>query len=163
MSGGYMLDMKASGFGLVALSYHASAVHADPVTDKLYLVLDDIDEPTVVYTPIYSTIPTVDGLTIYEFDSASAGSEKLRYLYRGKLNLLPRPAAPQYCQVQAEDYVDITLRLYGNGDLIYDVQVESAEEFTLPTLDEYKTYELEVIGTSRVRRIQVAETIDELD
>lgn len=159
---GYMLDMKQSGFGLVPLSYHASAVHADPVTDNLYLVLDFAEEPTVTYSPVYSTIPTVDGLTIYQFDSPDT-AELLTYRWRGKLNILTRPAAPQFCQVQAEDFNDITLRLYGNGALIYEVLVLSSEEFTLPTDNEFNTYEIEVVGTSRVRSIKVAETIDEID
>ena len=41
----YALDMKANGFGVVEMPFHASAVHVDPVTDTMYLVLDDINEP----------------------------------------------------------------------------------------------------------------------
>jgi hypothetical protein len=160
MAGGYALDMKNSGFGLVALSYHASAVHAAPLTDKLYLVLDEIDEPTVTYTPVVSTVPAADVTAIVQFDGDSASH--LVYQWRGKLNLLARPAAPQYCQVQADDYTNLVLRLYGNGVLIFETTVLSQLEFTLPTLDMYVTYELELIGTSRVRRIQVAEMIEEV-
>jgi hypothetical protein len=64
--------------------------------------------------------------------------------------------------VQADEYTNLVLRLYGNGDLIFETTVLSQLEFTLPTLDMYITYELELIGTSRVRRIQVAEMIEEV-
>jgi hypothetical protein len=157
---GYMLDMKQSGFGLVALSYHVTARHADPLTDKLYLVLDAIDEPTVTYTPVVSTIPTPDGATIYEFDGDD--TSKLIYLWRSKFNLLPREGAFQVAQIDADDYTDLTLRLYANGSMIYEVLVTSAEPFTLPTDDEAKSYEWELIGSSRAQRVQMAETVEEL-
>jgi hypothetical protein len=160
MAGGYALDMKASGFGLIALSYHAKAAHAPPLTDKLYLVLDEVNEPAEVYLVLPSTAPLADTTTIVLFDGDE--TSHLVYQWRGKLNLLSRPAAPQYCQVQADDYSNLVLRLYGNGVVIFETAVLSQLEFTLPTLDAYVTYELELIGTSRVRRIQVAEMIEEV-
>lgn len=46
-SGGmFMLDLKASGFGLVRLDYFANAMFSDPLTDKMYLVQTD-PEPEV--------------------------------------------------------------------------------------------------------------------
>jgi hypothetical protein len=157
---GFALDMKSSGFGLVSLSYHAVAAHAPPLTDKLYLVLDSMQEPSDVYLPVPSSAPLANPSTIFQFDASNAN--KLVYCWKGKLNLLSRPASPQYCQVQADDYTNLVLRLRGDGGIIFEANVVSALEFTLPTLDEYVTYELELIGTSRVRRVQVAETIDEI-
>lgn len=43
-SGGmFMLDLKASGFGLVRLDYFANAMFSDPLTDKLYMVQTDAE------------------------------------------------------------------------------------------------------------------------
>lgn len=98
--------------------------------------------------------------TIYEFDAE--GVAPLPYTWRGKFNLLPRPATFQVCQLKADDYDDILLRLFADGSLLYTVTVTSEEPFTLPMLNEYTTFEIEVYGTSRVRTIQVAEDVLEL-
>lgn len=42
----FALDMKQNGFGLIRLSIYADAMHADPLTDKLYLA--QIDPPAMV-------------------------------------------------------------------------------------------------------------------
>jgi hypothetical protein len=158
---GYALDMKQSGFGLVEWSFHATAAYADPETDILYLSLDD-------YT---DQLPSTGGFqlegggipvpAVYAFDSDP--SSLMNYRWKGRLNLLPRPSAPQYCRVQAEDFDSLLLTGTGDGTEQFEEAVVSGEEFTLPNLDEFSTYELEVVGTSTVRRIQVAESIDEID
>lgn len=49
-SGGmFMLDLKASGFGLVRLDYFANAMFSDPLTDKLYLTQTDEVTETVLF------------------------------------------------------------------------------------------------------------------
>ena len=161
MKAGFALDMKPNGFGLIPLSYHAKGVYVDPLTDNLYLALDAVDEPDDVYLPEPSTAPTPNGSTIYQFDSID-GDGRLVYRWRGKLNLLPRPAAFQYARVRAEDYDNLVLRLYGDGVLIFDRVVTSGTEFTLPTLDEYNSAEIELIGTSRVRTVVIGESVEEL-
>lgn len=158
---GYALDMKADGSGVVELAYHATAVHADPLTDNLYLVLDENNEPTTPYLPEPSTAPIPDGRTIYQFDGDQTSN--MVYRYRGRLNLLPSPGVPQVCRVQAQDHDNLIVRGYGDGDLHFEQVSVSDEEFTLPMLDEFSIYEQELVGTSRVRRFQVAESIEEID
>lgn len=158
---GYALDMKQSGFGLVEWSFHATAAYADPETDILYLSLDE-------YT---DQLPSTGGFqlegggipvpAVYAFDSDP--TRLMNYRWKGRLNLLPRPSAPQYCRVQAEDFDSLLLTGTGDGTEQFEEAIVSGEEFTLPNLDEFSTYELEVVGTSTVRRIQVAESIDEID
>ena len=158
---GFALDMKPNGFGLIKLSSHASAVYADPITDNLYLLLDFNDEPSSAYLPLPSTAPDPDGTAIYQFDGDD--SSKMVTLWRGKLNLLSRPAVPQVCQVRCDDYENIIARGYGDGLLHFEQVLTGEMEFTLPTLDEFTTYEIELLGTSRARTIQVAETVEELE
>lgn len=161
--GGYMLDMKPNGFGVVQLSYHAEAVYADPENDNLYLVLTELDEPGDPYLPGASTAPTPNGRTIYQFDGDDAS--RLTYLYRGKLNLLGKPALPFFARLQAADYDAVIFRGYGDGALHFEVVITSGEEFTLPAIDEdqFDSYELEILGRSSVRRAQAAEVIEEID
>jgi hypothetical protein len=161
--GGFALDMKADGFGLIELGFFATAAFADPLTDQLYLVLTEDDEPTDVYLPLPSTAPTnTNGLNIFKFNAPN-GDGRMVYRWRGKLNLLAHPAAFVYCQVRAEDFDNIVLRLYANGVLLSEDVITSETPFTLPLADDYTTFQLELLGTSRVYTVQVAEDISEFD
>lgn len=157
---GYAIDSKPDGFGVMALGFHAQAVYADPLTDNLYLVPDFVDEPWAMYLPIASSAPNPDGKTIFQFDGDDAN--RMVYRYRGKLNLLPYPAAFVLCQVQAEDYSDLVLRIFADGALMLEQTITSVEPFTLPMLDDYRTVELELVGTSTVRRVQQVHDAEEL-
>lgn len=159
---GYALDLKPDGFGAISLAYHATAAFADPLTDELQLVLDENDEPTAPYLPLPSTAPTPDGLTIYTFDAVE-GDGHMVYRWRGKLNLLPHPTAYTYCQLRALDYANLVLRMYGDGVLFFERRITSQEPFTLPLSAPYSSFELELVGTSTVRTLQVAEDIGEFD
>jgi len=161
---GRALDMKETGFGLITLSYHASAVHSDPLTDNLYLVLTEDEEPTGPSgTLLGSTAPLLSApyVTIYQFD-ADEDVTPMTYRHRGKLNLLSRPAAFVYCQVKADDYDNLVLNLYADGVLFFSDAVLDSEPFTLPLTDEYVEFEYEFVGTSRVRTAQFVEDIREL-
>lgn len=161
-AGGYAFDTKPDGFGLVPLNAHASAGYGDPIADQLYLVLDDVTPITDTLLPIADTSPTVDGQTIYEFDSDAATSD-MTYRYRGKLNLMPRPIAFGFCQVKALDYDNLVMRLYGDGAQFYERVITDKEAFTLPLVDEYDSFEQEFVGTSPVRTVRFGESVDELD
>ena len=162
VKGSFALDGSQSGFGLVPLGSHFSAAYANPIEDRLYFVPDQITPVVDAMLPVADTSPTPNGHTIYEFDPATATSA-MTYRYRGKLNLMPRPVAFHFCQVKALDYVNLVLRLYGDGTLIYERVIASKEPFTLPMSDQYESFEFEVVGTSTVRTVRFGETIDELD
>lgn len=159
--GGYALDMSPTGFGLVALSFHATAGYNDPQTDQLFLVLDQVNEPTDAHLTLASTAPTPNGHTVYEFD-APTGSGRLVYKYRGKFNDMARPAAFQMAQLRANDFANVVLNLYANGSLLAGLVITNATEFTLPCVDEYTTFEIEIVGTSSIRDVQAVEIVDEL-
>lgn len=154
---GYALDMKANGFGVIELSYHAAARHADPITDNLYLVLDGYTDQLPVSGAF---APTLDSLHLYQFDSDETAL--LPFLWRGKLNLLPEPTAFVMAQVKAQDYSQLELLLYADGVVFFQTYVLDQNEFTLPMPSVYVTLEVEVRGTSRVRTIQIAEDVTEL-
>jgi hypothetical protein len=158
---GYALDMKPTGFGLITLGHHAVALHADPLTDQLYMVLDGIDEPAQAYLPLASGAPDVGVNRIFEFDSPNAYSDMV-YSWKGKLNRLPRPGAFTYCQVKAADYANVLMNIYADGSLLFTQVLTDKEPFTLPMLDEYETCEIEFVGTSRVESYALVESIEEL-
>ncbi len=162
MKAGYALDMKPDGFGLISLGYHASAAYAPPLTDTLQLVLDELDEPVIEYLPLPSTAPVPDGVTIYTFDSPD-GDGNMVYRWRGKLNLLPDPHAFIYCQVRAESYENLVLRLYGDGVPFLTRTLTSQEVFALPLDNAYTTFEIELVGTSTVRTVQMGDDVGEFD
>jgi len=99
--------------------------------------------------------------TIYEFDS-EFGDGDLTQRWKGKFNLLAYPATFEFCQVKAQDYTNLLINFYADGVLIKTHVVTSVRPFRLPLTDRYETFEIEVVGTSRVRTIQVAEDIREL-
>lgn len=159
--GGYALDAKPDGFGLIQLAYHASAVHADPVTDNLYLVLDENDEPATPYLPGTSTAPIPDGQTLYQFDGDPASL--MTYLWRGRLNLVEQPYAPAFHRVQGGDFVSLIARAYQDGDLMFERVITDNVEFRGGRRDLAEvSYEQELIGTSRVRVFESAEDISEI-
>jgi hypothetical protein len=161
-SGGYAVDATQGGFGLVPLSFHASAAYNDPETDELFLVLTTLNEPTSAQLPQAPTAPPVDGVSIFEFDSPD-GDGLLVYRYRTRANELAIPAAPLIAMLRAADYTNLVWRIIGDGVTIFEGVITSLAEFTLPDLGQVYNYlEFEFIGTSTVRDAQAAEDVGEL-
>jgi hypothetical protein len=59
--GGYVLDASENGFGLIELDFHATAAYVDPLTDILYVNLDE--GSTKVLAPGHCEVPSVAGQT----------------------------------------------------------------------------------------------------
>lgn len=147
--GGFALDIKENGFGLIELAYHACAVHTNPVTDLLYLVLDDNHEPTDVLLPVASTAVAPTGKTIFQFDADEASD--MVFLWRGRLNLMPWPTTMQFARVRALDFVNLVFRTYADGVMIDEYRVLNDLLVKLPALDTHDSYEHELVGTSTAR------------
>lgn len=167
MKAGFALDMKSTGFGLVPLGYHATAVHAYPLEDSLYLVLDDVSEPTDALLPVPPDPPAPDGTTIYKFN---AGGTLMTYRWKSKLYILPHPAAFERVQVQAKSYANTVFRMYVQklvGTVWVDVQlyeraVPSAAAFPVPMSNDYQRCWWEVVSTDDIQSVQIADDVMEL-
>ena len=159
---GYALDTKQSGFGLIRLSHHVTAAYVDPLTDSLYEVMDVNSEPVEALLPVASTAPTITALTIFKFDAHA--TNRIRYQWRGKLHLLPFPGTMHFARVDAEDFTNLVLRIYGDGTLIDARRVTSNRAFRIHTEGAaYDSYEAELVGTSRARTLQVSQTVAEMN
>ena len=97
-------------------------------------------------------------ISAFEGDS----TKQMTYRWKGKLWLLPAPDAMMFARVRAEDYNNILLRVYGDGVQVDEIVVTGEEEFTLAETDAYRKLEIEVLGTSTIREIQLAEDVREL-
>ena len=169
MKGGFALDMKANGFGLVPLAYHATAVHADPLTDNLYLVLDENNEPDDDLLPEPPAAPLATGnVTIYKFNDTDAG--KMVYRWRSKLYVLPAPISFLTVQVKGAGSANTVFRAYKQVQtagvwadvLLRELVVTSDEPFRLPMASAYSRFWWEVLGTDDIQSVQVTQDIEEL-
>ncbi len=161
VQGGYVIDEKASGFGAIQLPMHASAVHTDPVTDTLYMVLDAFAEPDDALLPVPPSGPVgvLDGSTIYAWDAHT--TNRLTFRWKSKLYQLLSPTAFEFDQVKCIDYSNLVLKVYLDGVLVYSRAIDSVNEFRIPAI-EARTLEYELIGTSRASVVQFAEDVMEL-
>lgn len=160
--GTYALDMKPSGFGLVELGFHATAFYVDPEDDALYMVLDNYEEPTSVLLPSQTgaDLEEVNGRTIFQFN---AGEELMRYSWTGKLWLLPYTMALQWVRMRAKEFADVAIEVDADENPLYGDQVASNRPFRLPMLQDYDEIQYTLIGTSRVRGVEIADDITELE
>lgn len=168
MKAGFALDMKSSGFGLVPLAHHATAVYADPLTDNLYLVLDAVDEPDDGLLPVPPNPPAPDGVTIYQFNGDP--DVLMTYRWRSKLYVLPAPVGFVRVQVKALSYTNTVFRAYKQvltagvwvDTLLRELAVTSEGPFNLPIASGYSRFWWEVLGTDAVQSVQVGEDIQEM-
>jgi len=137
--GGFILDARNGGFGLVFTDIWAQAAYSDPLTDRLLLVM---------------------GNQVWQWEG---GSTRRPYRWRSRLFQLPRPTAFACAQVRAADYEDLQLTLYADGAPWLTRAVTSATEFVLPDRLAQASLEIELAGTSRVQSVEVAEEMEELE
>lgn len=167
--GMFLLETTQDGFGKVSLAFSCTAMMSDLPTDKLYLVLDDNDPPSNAGSPRTDQV-VPDGRTIYAFDSYEGGSPtlsmKLPYLWESKLYMLDKPTTFRYGRVQASSFDDLSMTVEANGGVAYFTkEVAGQEEFTLPDLpaeDGADDFNIMLIGTDKVRTVQVVEGADEV-
>lgn len=146
--GAVIIDFRPNGFGLIDLPDHATATYADPIDDTLYMVTDD-DYP----------LPVQTGVALLAWDRG--GDDRRPYVWRSRLYLQAMPESPLIAQVKAEDYDDLTFRLYADGMLLHEVTIDSDMEFTLPPYAA-RAHEIELAGTSRVYQVEIADDVEEL-
>ncbi len=158
--GGFALDMKPNGFGLIKLGMHAIALATDFERDALMMVLDEYEEPEGnLLSPDSAASVPIDGRTIFEWD---AGATLMRYSWRGKLWLNPYPKAWPWVRVRAADYDDLEIQFYADGVLLHQQLVTSNRAFRLPVRATYNRIDWIAVGSSTVQTVELADDPDEL-
>lgn len=154
--GGFALDLRSAGFGLIELGHHATAAFSDPATDHLHVVLDEINEPDDELLPVPPAPVDPDGLTIYQFDGDD--DVLMTFRWKGRLNRMNRPATMHFMRVTAEAYDNLVANVYADGVLIDSFVVTDENLVRLPGTDSHSSYELELVGTSRTYTVTADET-----
>lgn len=145
VTGGFIFDPKPGGLGWVRLNFYAKAMFVDAERDALFVVVSDI---------------------IYEWDKSSSAFRA--YQWKSKRYLLSRKAVFTICQISAETFTALTLKLYANGTLFHTQAVTSGDEFRIPAPQSggkdvpYDDFEFELSGTDVVQDIQFVEDVREL-
>jgi len=133
---GFVFDLNTGSF--IDIDVYATATFVDPIDDRLYLQV---------------------GNDIVKWEGATTFKSKE---WRSKIFEASLPYPPTACRVVADDYDDITLRLYINGDLADERSVTSELPFRLPRNFRLRTFEIEVEGKSTVTDIYYAESVEDL-
>lgn len=151
---GLLFDFGESGFGAVELAFHAQAVFADPLTDRLLLVLDSNVPPITFISPTPGAVnPT--GNAIWRFDTPGTPL-RLPYSWRSK-EFLVRGDIPRYCKIRASSYASTTLRLIADG-VQYGAVVppDQDEVFPLPRPPAGcagNTWQIEVVSADSIQAV----------
>ena len=137
--GAFLLDMGAPRQPFTFIDLYATAGYNDLLNDGLYLVPSGANVVRRLY-----------------------GGAPLRYTWRSKKFKLSAPSCMTWARVLCSSPVGLTLRVYGDGQLVDEVEVEDERPFRLSTQDRYRVYELEITGTTAVTEIAIASTSGEL-
>ncbi len=134
--GAFILDPKNPEQGLTFTTVSATGAYADPLTDKLYLIVGD---------------------NIHAWNEGEA----LTYTWRSKEFLSPRSDFFTCARVEITSPGSLVFRLYIDGQLAHEQAVLSYEPFRLPP-QRGQRYQVELEGTAHVSKLDVASTMSEL-
>jgi hypothetical protein len=137
--GGFIFDPAQGDAGLVFIDVYATAGRYDPLSDLLHLMVGDYVE---------------------QWDSNTLNN--LTYLWKSKKFDSVESVAFSCGEVLADDYNDITLRVYANGVQVHEESVASQEPFRISDYEPGRRHEIEIEGASSVKRIVLAEAFEEL-
>jgi hypothetical protein len=100
------------------------------------------------------------GSNIYQFDGDP--TNKMAYRWRGKLNLVPYSMTYHFARVDANDFTNVIARFISDKVQFHQRVITSNLPFRIPESTSGDSFEVELIGTSSVRSIQVATSVDEM-
>ena len=138
-TGAFVIDPASAAHGYVNLDIHADGAYSDPLSDALYLIV---------------------GNKLYRFDDDAANP--LTYTWRSGIYLYRGYTTLTAARVLAESYQNITFNLYVDGALKHSESVASDRTFRMPAGYRGSEFEIELIGTDTVVRVDVASTVSEV-
>lgn len=137
--GGWIFNPRNPSEGFRSTSQWFKAGHRDMLTDSLFLI-DDSEQ-------------------VWKWEGGTAARSSV---WRSKLFRQPAPIAFSACRIRADDYSNVTARIYGDGVLYSEKAVKSNKAFRLPPNGKKQEWEIEVESDSRIRSIGLATSVTEL-
>ncbi|RME56705.1 hypothetical protein D6779_10105 [Candidatus Parcubacteria bacterium] len=141
VKGGFILDPRNPEAGLTRINAYYDAGYVDLQSDVLYLADSTVGQA---------------GLWIWNYASTD-----MTYTWRSKKFQAAKPTNFSCAQVIAETY-PVTVNIYADGVLKHTQSVVSSDLFRLPGGFLATDWEIEIVGTSRVRAVYMTESVDEL-
>jgi len=139
--GAYLFDPQQVDFGIVELNMWYKAATRHHQTDQLYFL--------------------GDANTVYHFNDVA--QNKKPFTWRSKLFDLTGDGARMLCaRVVANDYNDLTFKVFADGELITSRKVTSRKPFRLPNHSNRYAWQIEITGTSAISDIVLAQSMLEL-
>ena len=127
----FILDPTDSESGLRYADTHAVHAYSDAFTDELFLLI---------------------GSNVHTWNSGS----NLSYTWRSKLFELTRAQTPTAARITADSYASITFNLYVDGALKHTQSVTNGNAFRMPRGYKGRLFQVEVVATDVITRIEVA-------
>lgn len=138
ISGGFIFSPADGKDGLVMLDTYATSGYVDPVLDALYLMV---------------------GTNIVRWDSHA--TLKKTMTWKSKVFVAPKPCNMACGQVLAVAY-PLTMNIYADGVLKRAQIVVDEKPFRLPGGFLARDWEIEIVGTTEIYSVYLAESIAEL-
>lgn len=134
--GGFIFNPLAPQDGVISISQWALSTFHDLDTDILYLLQE--------------------GGLLQRFDDPNDPIQP--FLWRSKVYSLPSPKRMLAGRVIADNYDNLTLRVYADGRFLYSYAPSSDGVFRLPNHSVKRTWQLEIEAKSIIREISIAQT-----
>ena len=138
VSGGFIFNPADGKDGLVMLDTYATAGYVDPVIDALYLMI---------------------GTNIVRWDSHATLMKTMTW--RSKVFVTPSPVSMACAQAIAATY-PFTMNIYADGLLKVTRSVVDGNPFRLPGGFLARDWEIEVVGTTEIYSLYLAQSVMEL-
>lgn len=120
--GGYALDLRPDGFGLITLDFHPSCVYNDPLPDYLYVV------PDKSTFPINGSVISAPSNVVSQWDYPGSSTQRPKSWSRS-LFLAPYPWYPTCVRVRATGYTGLSLTLSNENGTLYNGAVTDSNSF----------------------------------
>jgi hypothetical protein len=144
---GFYLDLAESNAGKISLGWHTSVRYQDPLSDILWLILDEL--PTGSVFADYSLVG-------FDLDPTTA----VPVTWKSKRYYVDHPTCFRMARVSAPAFTNTVLTLFSDGAQYASVTVSSEVEFAIPPPPNGTTnlyFEFELQGTDPINRVQIVE------
>lgn len=139
--GAYMFDPRQVDLGIVKLDFWYKAATRLQNSDLLYFLNDNNE--------------------IYKFNDVADVKKPYLWLSK-KFDVEGDGARFLAAKVIADDYQDLTFKVYSDGNLFYTKKVTNRKPFRMPNHSNRYQWQIEISGTSKTQMIEIAESMLEL-